>query len=90
MTRARNKYGTSFKTMVITEYFQGASAKELEKKYGVKERTIYSWSKEAREKDNIFVAPKDYVTKEEEDIHKQMQSLEERVIKMEKQLKSIK
>lgn len=44
----RTKYDPSLRVKVVTEYLQGASAKELYAKYGIKQRTIYEWSKKAK------------------------------------------
>lgn len=49
----REKYGALVKKQVMKEYFEGASAKELSAKYGVKQRTIYLWSKKARSNDLV-------------------------------------
>lgn len=48
----REKYTASFKAKVIEEFFNGTTAKELEKKYGVKARIIYDWSRVVRSYEN--------------------------------------
>lgn len=83
MSKSRKKYNTSFKAMVTKEYFEGASAKELEAKYGVKERTIYSWSKNARN-NFIFTHVVGNDNTSNTDIYKRLSELEERVAILEK------
>lgn len=48
----REKYTANFKAKVIEEFFNGATARELEKKYGVKTRIIYDWSRVVRSYEN--------------------------------------
>lgn len=50
---ARGKYGALLKKQVMKEYFEGLSAKEISAKYGVKERTVYSWSRKAKDNDLV-------------------------------------
>lgn len=45
----RNRYPHSLKIEIVTEFMNGATANELNKKYGVKQRTIYSWAQAARQ-----------------------------------------
>lgn len=53
----RAKYDPSLRVKVVAEYLQGASAKELCAKYGIKQRTIYEWSKKAKK--GILVSSSD-------------------------------
>ena len=83
MEKSKVKYDSSFKTRIMSEFFRGASAKDLSEKYGVKERTIYSWSKRARER--ITVTP----NTTDAELYQAVKGLEERLIKIEKQLELI-
>jgi transposase-like protein len=47
--KSRTKHEPAVKIQAVKEYFQGASAKEIYAKYGVKERTVYAWGRQARE-----------------------------------------
>lgn len=84
---SREKYGALFKKQVMKEYFEGASAKELSAKYGVKQRTIYFWSKKARS--NSLVSENEekginYLQSIVGIDNKELPSLEQRVARLEK------
>ena len=96
--KSRAKYDPSLKTTIVKEYMRGCSAKEISQKYGVKQRTIYDWCRKARkgkllsdlesESVNFLTSsPDNSNNQDNKDFENKVESLERRIIELEKIIK---